>query len=102
MRELAKIVIPYSYTEALRDRHAVLVNYENSIIALPLRIYKGGVDGVAIIRYTNESLNLVKILEHRGVSRALYIDEVLYTISRYSVKAFSYKDFNLIKEIELK
>ena len=101
MKELARVVIPHSYTEALGDHHAVLVDLSRGVLAIPINLWRGG-SGVAVVKFTNTSLDLAALLNHPGASRALYIDNVFYTVSQDLVKAYSYTDFKPLEQVVIK
>lgn len=110
IKEVAKATFTHVSSPVLYDYHAFTIDPEKKLLFIPLarffyRIQGGwamGGEGIAVIKYSNSSLIVVKIIEHPYASRALYIDDKLYSISPFSVKVLDEDSLEEIKTIVLK
>ncbi len=112
IKELSKIKIEYSTSLVLYNYHAFTIDYEKQLVFIPIRSFKIfigyqtsewdlGSIGILVIKYSNDKLETVTILQHPGASRTIYIGEKVYTISPISIKVFDENTFREITEIPL-
>jgi uncharacterized secreted protein with C-terminal beta-propeller domain len=107
----------WSDTLALTDHKAFLFDKSKDLLAIPMSIYYGGEylrwnglcvfnitlsDGIvlrgSITHQENSSINWDTVYD---VKRALYIENVLYSVSDNKIKMNSLEDLTEIKEIQL-
>ncbi|MEB3860485.1 MAG: beta-propeller domain-containing protein, partial [Desulfurococcales archaeon] len=100
MREVSKLLIAKAYSPALYDYHAVTVDYDYKLVLVPLQVLWMPA-GIAVIGYEDSSLELVKVLEHAGAQRSIYIGDKLYTISVDRVEVYNITSLELLGSIEL-
>ncbi len=100
MEEIAKIEMPYGYTSALYDHHAVTIDLDRELLFIPIA-YRWRTIGIAEITFANKSLDLVGIAMHSNALRALYIGNELFTISPYSIKVYDIATLKLLGSIDL-
>ncbi len=112
IKELSKIKIEDSTSLVLYNYHAFTIDYEKQLIFIPIRSFKifigyqtsewdlGSV-GILVIKYSDDNVETVTILQHPGASRTIYIGEKVYTISPTSIKVFDENTFKEITEIPL-
>jgi len=99
----------WSSTQVLWDHKAFLFDKARDLLVLPIQIrYNSyGWQGVYVFNITLNGIGLKGNITHLAedgfyaIKRALYIENVLYTISDGKVKMNSLEDLTLIKEIKL-
>ena len=101
MVEIATIKFDPGWSPVLHDHHAITIDARNKIIYIPFNSRWGVGGGVAVISYANNTLKLVKILEHASADRTVYIDTKLYTISSTTINVYDRETYELLKVIEL-
>ena len=115
-RELAKYEIEnkWSYSNALDDHKAFLFDKAKNLLVIPISYqelsneneYKSW-NGAYVFNIDKESIELKGKISHNNgdynsdVQRSLYIDNVLYTISYYFVKASDLDSLNEINSFKL-
>ncbi|NCC70865.1 hypothetical protein EOM09_04750, partial [bacterium] len=127
-RELDNFIIPetYSYTEVSHNHKAFLLDERNDILVLPLRIdlnsnpnnynerdfflgayvfdlKENKINNIAKISHLEKSLGYSYYWNSpHAITRALYMDDNLYTISESKIVASKIPKFEKITEIDLK
>ncbi|ABN69130.1 Secreted protein [Staphylothermus marinus F1] len=106
---VAKATLSPLLSPVLQDYHAFTIDPEKKLVFIPVatalfrlenvRAISG--DAVAVIKYSNNSLVVLKIIDHPYIIRTLYIGDKLYTISPYMVRVFNEETLELIKTIWL-
>ena len=101
--EIAKLNIEPGWSPVFYDHHAFTIDPLYKRIYIPIRTYySSSYHGIAVISYKNNTLRLVKILEHKDAIRTVYVDGKLYTVSHDLVKIYNIDTLEYIKSIELK
>ncbi len=110
IKESSKIKVDDSTSLVLYNYHAFTIDYEKQLIFIPIRSYRIfigyqtsdwdlGSIGILVIKYGDDKVETVTILQHPGASRTVYIGEKVYTISPTSIKVFDENTFKEITEI---
>lgn len=115
--QISQIILEDRWTPvfmSLGGHHAFLLDRKHNLILFPgesraMVIVENGVEkwirsgGVHVIRIDPESMKLgyVKLLEHPGAVRQLYIDDIMYTISSDSIKAYRLPELELVNQLVL-
>jgi uncharacterized secreted protein with C-terminal beta-propeller domain len=101
----------YSYSTAQYDHHAVLYDERNGLLVIPLTYYaetmeKGWayfqpISVALVLGIENTGFTEIGRIWHANatVERALYINDILYTVSDTTIKASSLTDLTLIDEL---
>lgn len=103
MDEVSKVLISCSYSPALADHKAVTVDYGYSYVYLPITSFctYPPAGGLAVLRFGEDRVELVKLLEHANVIRALYIGKELYSISMDRVRVYTLPELEYLTSVEL-
>ena len=102
IKEVSTIKIKYAWTPVFNNHHAFTIDTRYNRFYIPVTTwYKGSYRGIAVITYTNNTLELVKILGHESAMRTIYVNEKLYTISHHQVKVYDRETLELLKTINL-
>ena len=103
MEEVSKVLISCSHSPALWDHKAVTVDYDYTYVYLPVTSYctYPPVGGLAVLKFRDDSVELVKLLEHGNAIRALYIGRELYSISVTEVRVYTLPDLSYVTTIAL-
>jgi len=114
-KEVSKIVIGTrgSYTPVSYDHKAFLFSKSKSLLVIPVSVaetpYNQSWQGVYVFKVDSSGISERGKISHTEkpydyeyeVKRALYIDDILYTISNKKIKMNSLKDLQEINEVEL-
>ncbi|MBR9702957.1 hypothetical protein GOV10_02900, partial [Candidatus Woesearchaeota archaeon] len=112
-----------SDSEVLNDHKAFLFDKEKNLLVIPVReidgerySYKRVKQGAIVLHIDEDGLRIEKKITHydgnyqnywgwygspNAVRRALYMDDVLYTISMETIKMHSLDDYDKIGEVDL-
>lgn len=102
MTEISKLLIENGWSPVFYDHHAFTIDQLYERIYVPARIYSSNIySGILVVSYKNSSLELIKILEHDGAIRTVYVGNKVYTVSYNMVKIFDIESLEYIGEIEL-
>ncbi|MEZ0289600.1 MAG: beta-propeller domain-containing protein [Sulfolobales archaeon] len=101
MSEISKILIKDAWSIATSDHHAVTIDLDHRLVFIPIAV-RGLGSGVAVISYTERSIDLARILTHENALRTAYAGNELFTISTSIVKIYSLRDLKEIGAIELR
>jgi len=100
MKEVSRIYISNSYSEALYNHRAVTLDIEFGRIYIPVMLFWQP-EGIAVIQVKDSSISLTTILMHQGSRRAIYIGNELYTVALNSIKIYNYQTLEELYEIPL-
>ncbi len=103
MSEQSKIIIPYSWSPVFNDHRVILVDEDRRYIAFPVYSYKiPGLSYIAIIQYDLDEGKLLKphIVWHPN-ARAIYIGDILYTISITKIILTDLNTFEIVGEFNI-
>ena len=103
MDEVSKVLISCSYSQALSDHKAVMVDYDYSYVYLPITSFctYPPTGGLAVLRFSEDRVEFVKLLEHASAVRALYIGRELYSISMDRVRVYTLPELEYLTSVEL-
>jgi inhibitor of cysteine peptidase len=92
--ELSRYLVEgeYSYTEALWDHHAILIDVQKGLLVIPLRYHNSSdekwIHGTAVFNISDDEVNLrgtIDLGEWSWTLRSVYIDDLLYSISTTTI-----------------
>ncbi len=110
-REIQAMPLDGFYSEALNNHKAVLFSKEKNLIAFPMDnqyvIYTINPDSGFTLAHsfkdsTSNAPYKEEMMYYMGGSRGVYVDDVFYIVSSYSIKAYSLTDYHALGQIELK
>lgn len=101
MSSISEVNIPNSYSPILYDHHAFTLDPDYESVYLPVQWYGGTYSGVLVLSYSNDALRIRGLLRHSEASRAIYIGDEIYTISRSLIKVFNASTLNEVGLIPL-
>ena len=104
MSVLSEVKVPSATSPVLSDHKAFTIDSDYHVIYVPIRAWclETQCSGVLAVSLKNDSLKVLKILEHEGAVRTLYVGNEVFTVSTTSIK---YYDASTLEErgvIELK
>lgn len=103
MREISKVLIACSWSPVLRDHRAVTIDPDFRLVYIPMSsyCYYPPTSGLGVVRYGENSLSFVSLLEVYEAVRALFIGQELYVVSPDRVVVYGIPELNYIAEILL-
>ena len=102
IREISLIKIRFSWSPLLYDHHAITIDPLYKYIYIPISLeFAYYTVGVITITYENNSLDVIKLLEHSRAVRTLFIENRVFTISESLVKAYQLPELNETGEVVL-
>ena len=102
IREISLIKIRFSWSPLLYDHHAITIDPQYKYIYIPISLeFTYYTVGVITITYENNSLDVIKLLEHLRAVRTLFIDNRVFTISESLVKSYQLPELNETGEVVL-
>jgi len=103
--EVSTIRVKDAYSPVFADHHAFTIDpvYERAYIPVP-KLLDATLEasGVIAVSYSNYTLRVVKILEHPGAVRTVYVGGKLYTASDVEVRVYDRSSLEFLKIVELK
>ena len=81
--------------QALNDHHAFLKDEKHKVFFIP------GGQGGYVFDYSGDTLGLRKAVSDPGIERALYINDVMYLVSRSKISAWDENNWNKISELDI-
>lgn len=101
MSSISEVKIPNGYSPVLYDHHAFTLDPDYESMYLPIQWYGSMYSGVLVVSYSNDMLRVRGLLRHSEASRAIYIGDEIYTISRSLIKIFNAVTLNEVGSIPL-
>lgn len=91
--EVSKYLLDDYWTEVSSNHHAFLMDRDNQIFFVP------GSMGGYIFSYSDNNLNLIKLITDTQVQRAVYIDNFLYVIGSDKISVLDESNWEIKKEL---
>lgn len=94
-KEISKFIINESWSEAINNHHAFLIDKKHEVFFLP------GSRGGHILSYANNSLSMIKHVSGQDVKRAVYIDDYLYLVGWNNIVVVDQNSWETVADIEI-
>lgn len=98
--EVSKAMIENGWSPALYNYHAMTFWPSRGLVLFPVFVNWRNV-GVAVVKYSNSSVNVVTILKELGAQRAVWIGDRVYVLSPTEVKVFDAHSWKCVATIHL-
>lgn len=94
--EKSKYTLNEYWSAALDNHHAFLLDTKHEVFFIP------GSQGGYVFNYAGDDLKLLSAVSGGGVERALYLDDYMYLVGTEKITVLDEKNWEKIKEFDLK
>lgn len=98
--EVSKTLIKHGWSPALYNYHAITFWSSRNLVMFPILIDFRNI-GVAVVKYSNSSVNVVAILKAVGAERVLWIGNYVYVLTSSMVKVFNANGWKFVGIVSL-